>query len=106
MLKDITLGQYYTADSVIHRLDPRVKLVATLFFIIAIFVANDPVGFCFITICLFGVIALSKVPFSYMVRGLKSIINLLLISSPVTLVYHDREMTPSIASSTHELNNL
>ena len=79
MLKDITLGQYYTADSVIHRLDPRVKLVATLFFIIAIFVANDPVGFCFITICLFGVIALSKVPFSYMVRGLKSIIILLLI---------------------------
>ena len=66
MLKDITLGQYYTADSVIHRLDPRVKLVATLIFIISIFVADDPVGFAFLTICLFAVIALSKVPFSFM----------------------------------------
>ena len=73
MLKDITLGQYYTADSVIHRLDPRVKLVATLIFIISIFIADDPVGFAFLTICLFAVIALSKVPFSFMVRGLKSI---------------------------------
>ncbi|MGN0242256.1 MAG: energy-coupling factor transporter transmembrane component T family protein [Candidatus Weimeria sp.] len=79
MLKDITLGQYYTADSVIHRLDPRVKLVATLIFIISIFIADDPVGFAFLTICLFAVIALSKVPFSFMVRGLKSIIILLLI---------------------------
>ena len=79
MLKDITLGQYYTADSVIHRLDPRVKLVATLIFIISIFIADDPVGFAFLTICLFAVIALSKVPFSFMVRGLKSIVILLLI---------------------------
>lgn len=79
MLKDITLGQYYTADSAIHRLDPRVKLVATLFFIIAIFVANDPIGFAFITVCLAAVIIMSKVPVSYMVRGLRSIIILLLI---------------------------
>ncbi|MQN01260.1 MAG: energy-coupling factor transporter transmembrane protein EcfT [Lachnospiraceae bacterium] len=79
MLKDITLGQYYQVDSVIHRLDPRVKLVATLFFIISIFVADDPIGFIFLTVCLFAIIALSKVPFSFMVRGLKSIIILLLI---------------------------
>lgn len=80
MLKDITLGQYYTANSVIHRLDPRVKLVSTLFFIISIFVAAEPVTFLFITICLFAVIAASRVPLSYMVRGLRSIMVLLIIA--------------------------
>ncbi len=79
MLKDITLGQYYSADSVIHRLDPRVKLVATLVFIISIFVASDPIGFAIITIALAAVIIKSRVPFSFMVRGLRSIIVLLLI---------------------------
>ena len=41
MIRDITLGQYYQADSVIHRLDPRVKLVATIGFIISLFVAGS-----------------------------------------------------------------
>ena len=41
MLKDITLGQYYQTDSVIHRLDPRVKLVATLAFIVSLFIVNS-----------------------------------------------------------------
>ena len=41
MLRDITLGQYYQTDSVIHRLDPRVKLVATIIFIICLFLVNN-----------------------------------------------------------------
>lgn len=45
MLKDITLGQYYPTESVIHRLDPRVKLVATLMYIVSLFLFHDFVGF-------------------------------------------------------------
>lgn len=45
MIRDITLGQYYQADSVIHRLDPRVKLVATIGFIISLFVVDSWVGY-------------------------------------------------------------
>ena len=45
MLRDITLGQYYQADSVIHRLDPRVKLVATIGFIISLFVVDSWIGY-------------------------------------------------------------
>ncbi len=45
MLKDITLGQYYQTDSVIHRLDPRVKLVTTICFIISLFVVDNLVGY-------------------------------------------------------------
>ena len=80
MLRDITLGQYYPADSVIHKLDPRTKLFATLLFIISVFSFQGIVGFAVITIFLFVVIALSKVPLSFMLRGLKAIVILLLIA--------------------------
>ncbi len=72
MLRDITIGQYYPADSVIHKLDPRVKLFATLIFIISLFSFKNVWGFLVATIFMFGFIELSKVPIGYMVKGLKS----------------------------------
>lgn len=45
MLKDITLGQYYPTESIIHRLDPRVKLLATLMYLVSLFLFHDFVGF-------------------------------------------------------------
>ena len=80
MLRDITLGQYYPADSVIHKLEPRTKLFATLLFIISVFSFDGIVGFIVMTAFLFGVIALSKVPLSFMLRGLKAIMILLVIA--------------------------
>lgn len=80
MLRDITLGQYYQADSVIHRLDPRVKLVATLVFIVTLFIVDNFIGYALAGIFLIGMIKLSKVPFRFMVRGMKSILFLLLIA--------------------------
>lgn len=49
MLRDITLGQYYPADSVVHKLDPRVKLFATMIYIIALFTFQGILGFAIIT---------------------------------------------------------
>lgn len=80
MLRDITIGQYYPADSIIHKLDPRTKLFATLLFIISVFSFDGIVGFIVMTAFLFGVIALSKVPLSFMLRGLKAIMILLVIA--------------------------
>ena len=62
MIRDITLGQYYQADSVIHKLDPRVKLIATFVFIISLFVVDNFIGYgiCFLFLAI--AIALSKVP--------------------------------------------
>lgn len=71
MLRDITLGQYYPADSVIHKLDPRVKLFGTLIYIISLFVFKGLPAFILAAIFLVVLIKLSKVPFSYMVKGLK-----------------------------------
>lgn len=80
MLKDITLGQYYPVNSVLHRLDPRTKLFGTMIFIISLFIANDIWAYLIATGFLVGAIALSQVPVRFMVRGLKAIVFLLLIS--------------------------
>ena len=80
MLRDITLGQYYRTDSLIHRLDPRVKLVGTLVFIISLFVVDNFIGYIIAALLLVWVIKLSKVPFQFMVRGMKAIVFLLLIA--------------------------
>ena len=80
MIRDITLGQYYPADSILHRLDPRVKLVGTLLFIISLFLFENFIGYVVATVFLVAVIRLSKVPFSFMVKGLKAIVILMLIT--------------------------
>ncbi len=85
MLRDITIGQYYPADSVIHKLDPRVKLFATMIYIISLFCFKGIAGFVVITIFLASVIKLSKVPFKYMVKGLKAIMVLMLITAAFNL---------------------
>lgn len=87
MLKDITLGQYYPADSVVHRLDPRVKLFGTLFYIIELFIARDLYAFIYMTMILAAVIALCKVPFSFMVRGLRAIVLLLVFAGVINLFF-------------------
>lgn len=80
MLRDITLGQYYQTDSVIHRLDPRVKLVTTLCYIISLFIVDNWIGYVIAGLFLLAVIKLSKVPFKFMIRGMKAIVFLLLIA--------------------------
>ena len=80
MIRDITLGQYYPVDSVLHRMDPRAKLFGTLVFIVSLFFANSIACYVAATLFLVTAIRMSKVPFSFMVRGLKAILFLLLIS--------------------------
>lgn len=80
MIRDITIGQYYPAKSLLHRLDPRVKLVCTLLFLISLFLFSSIPGYAVATVFLVSVIKLSKVPFSYIMKGMKPIIMLLLIT--------------------------
>lgn len=80
MLRDITLGQYYQTESIIHRLDPRVKLWGTIFYIISLFLFTNFVGYLVAALLLAVVIKLSKVPFRFMVKGMRGILLLLLIT--------------------------
>lgn len=73
MIRDITLGQYYPGDSWIHKLDPRTKIIATIVYIVAIFVVPDFLGFIVSFLALAIVIAISKVPLKFMLRGLKPV---------------------------------
>ena len=81
MLRDITLGQYYPADSVIHKLDPRVKLFATMIYIISLFCFKGIAALLVATVFLIVVIRVSKVPFHFMVKGLKTIMVLMIITA-------------------------
>ncbi len=85
MFDSITLGQYYQTDSILHRLDPRVKLVATFAYIISLFVVNSFFGYIIAGIFLGTMIILSNVPFRYIVRGMKAILFLLLITMTFNL---------------------
>lgn len=80
MIRDITLGQYYQAESVIHKLDPRVKLIATIVFIISLFIVQNIIGYVIAAAFLACVIKLSKVPFRFMVKGMRAIVFLLLLT--------------------------
>ena len=81
MLKDITIGQYYPGNSIIHKLDPRVKLFGTLVFIVTLFAFGSVGSYAAATAALAIVIALSKVPLSYILRGLKAIFVLMVITA-------------------------
>ena len=80
MLRDITLGQYYQTESAIHRLDPRVKLVGTICYIISLFLVNNIWGYLIAALFLAAMIKLSNVPFKFMVKGMRAIVFLLLIT--------------------------
>ena len=80
MLRDITIGQYYPAESLIHDLDPRTKIAFTFVFIISLFFSTHLVLYAFAALALGMVIRTSLVPFSYMIKGLKSIVILILFT--------------------------
>ncbi len=80
MLRDMTLGQYYQSDSVIHRLDPRVKICGTMLFIISLFLFDKFTGYVVAALLLFTAIRISTVPLKYIVKGMKAIVFLLIIT--------------------------
>lgn len=80
MIRDITLGQYYGSESPIHRLDPRVKIIGTMLFIIELFLVNDFVGFGVSIAALAAVVAVSRVPLGFILRGLKPILLIIIFT--------------------------
>ena len=74
MIKDITLGQYYPVESPIHRLEARTKVLGVFAYLVGLFLVNKLWGFAIAAVAVGIVIKLSRVPFSYMVRGLKAIV--------------------------------
>ena len=85
MIRDITLGQYYPGKSAIHRLDARTKIIATLAYIVELFVVNNFWGFLIAGVALFTVIAISRVPLKFIFRGLTAVFLIILFTFIINL---------------------
>lgn len=84
MLKDITIGQYIPGESVIHKLDPRTKIITLFFYVVALFMLDSAGGYTGIIIFTFAVIILSRVPLLMIIRGIKPLWIILVL----TLILH------------------
>lgn len=74
MLNNITIGQYVPRNSLIHRLDPRTKILATMIFIIIVFFAENPIGYLLLGLFSLVVILMSKLPLGYVLKGLRPLV--------------------------------
>ena len=87
MLKDITLGQYYPGDTLVHRLDPRTKLILTLIYIAALFTAVVYAGYALVFLFLAVSILISRIHIRNILSGLKPLIIIVLITGILNLFY-------------------
>ena len=87
MLKDITLGQYFPADTVVHRLDPRTKLLAVILYIVALFNARGVVAYAIMAAVLAASVLLSHVPFKSLTRGLKPVYIIVAFTAVMNLFF-------------------
>lgn len=92
MIRDITIGQYYATDSVIHRLDPRVKVVGTLAYLISLFCFNKFSGYIIAVLFFAILVKISHVPFKFMVKGLKPIMFMLIFTAALNLFWTPGEV--------------
>ncbi len=87
MLKNITMGQYYPVDSPVHRLDPRVKLILTLVFIIVVFLVKTLAGYALLLVFLYGVARCARVPFKMLLKGLRPLRMILVLTFLLNLFF-------------------
>ncbi len=96
-LKDITLGQYFPGDSILHRLDPRAKILLTVFYIVALFMAKNILSYSLMFATLTGCILVSHVGFRVLVRGMKPILFIVVFTAILNLFYTPGEGEPLVA---------
>lgn len=89
MIRDITLGQYYPEQSVIHRLDARTKILETLLYIIEVFLVNSFAGFGLVILALGILIGISRVPVWFIFKGLKAVVFIILLTFVLNLFMFD-----------------
>ena len=92
MLKDITLGQYFPGNTVVHRLDPRTKLLMTLLYIVALFLCKWFVSYGLMLVFLLTAILLSKIRPKALFKGLKPLIIIIAFTAIINLFYTDGQV--------------
>ena len=85
MLRDITIGQYVDGNSVIHRMDARVKIILSMVYIALLFVVHSLAAYAFISVFTVSLIFISKVPVKYVLRGLKPMLYILIFTAVMNI---------------------
>ncbi|HAE91071.1 energy-coupling factor transporter transmembrane component T family protein [Tissierella praeacuta] len=85
MLKDITIGQYFPGNTIIHKLDPRVKIIIISLFIASLFFINTFIPYIFILSFIFTVVKISKVPLKFILKGIKPLLFIILITFSINI---------------------
>lgn len=86
-MSEMTIGQYYPADSFIHKLDPRTKIMLTLLYIIFVFMVKSVVGYAVAFLFLVTSIIFSKIPVSYIIKGLKPIMFIVSLTIIINILW-------------------
>ena len=89
MLKDVTLGQYFPGTSLIHRLDPRTKLIGVILYIVALFVAKSWISYAVVLAFLLVCIHISQIPHKAIVKGMKPLVVILIFTGVLNLFYSE-----------------
>lgn len=87
MLKDITLGQFFPGNTILHRLDARSKILAVTVFIVAIFMAKSYVSYALLIAVTGGMIALSRIPLKNFLHGLKPVVIILVFTAVLNMFF-------------------
>ena len=87
MIRDITIGQYYSTESVIHRLDPRTKILWAMFYMVLLFVIDSVYSYLAVILMTVFIIKLSRVPVKFIMRGLKPIIFIVVFTAILNLFF-------------------
>ena len=87
MLKDITLGQFFPGNTIVHRLDPRTKILAVVLYIVALFSADSVLTYAVVMVALTVSILVSKVPFRSLTKGLKPIVIIVIFTAVMNLFF-------------------
>lgn len=85
MIRDITLGQYFPGESVIHKLDPRIKIILTILYITALFMITNFTGYILFAAFTFQVILVSTIPVKYVFKGLKPLVFIILLTAFINM---------------------
>ena len=97
MISDVTLGQFFPGVSILHRLDPRTKIILAILFIVAVFLANNPVAFLLLLLSTLWLIALSRIALSTVLRGIKPIIAILIFTAIINIFFIKGSGEPLVA---------
>ena len=87
MLKDITIGQFFPGNSIVHRMDPRFKIIIAALIITMLFCAQDIYGLLISVVFVIGAFVVSGTPFKMMLKGLKPVIPIVIITSILNLFF-------------------